>query len=422
MHDRIERVFREDYGRALAALIAFCRDFSLAEDALQDAVALALERWPADGVPSAPAAWLLTTAKRKIIDHARRDRVYARKLELLGYDGLHTGDWDDEAIDDPDSEIPDERLALIFTCCHPAIAPETQVALTLRTLGGLSTEEIARAFLATTATTAQRLVRAQRKISDAGIPYAVPAPQHLAERMQAVLSTLYLIFNEGYAATRGDALIRHDLCNEAIRLARVLAGLVMQPGAPDGLRPHCAEVLGLLALMLLQHSRRAARLDGQGGLVLLEDQDRSRWDRRMIDEGVAMLDDAIAMRRIGPYQLQAAIAALHAQAPAPADTDWPQIAALYGELVRLTPSPVIALNRTVAIAMAEGPLRGLQHLEQTVGHALDNYHLFHAVRADLLRRLGRRVDAHAAYARAHALCATAAEKSFLEKRLKETRP
>lgn len=420
MHERIERVFREESGRALAALIAFCRDFELAEDALQDALALALERWPIDGVPSEPTAWLLTTAKRKIIDRVRRDQVYARKLDMLGHDGLHEGDWDDEAMDD--ASVPDERLKLIFTCCHPAIAVDAQVALTLRTLVGLSTEDIARAFLTPTAAMAQRLVRAQRKISAAGIPYEVPAPQRMSERMQAVLAVLYLIFNEGYDAARGEALIRHELCAEAIRLTRVLLQLIdgdTGVSAP-ALRAWQSEVLGLLALMLLHHSRSTARLGRHGELMLLEEQDRSLWNRAMIDEGLRALDTAMALRQTGPYQLQAAIAALHASAPEPGQTDWPQIVALYGELVRRTPSPVIELNRAVAISMADGPNAGLEHLASAqLPTILDEFHLYHAVRADFLRRTGDRTAAAAAYTRALDLCGNAPERAFLERRLHE---
>ncbi len=420
MHERIERVFHEESGRALAALIAFCRDFEMAEDALQDALALALERWPIDGVPSEPTAWLLTTAKRKIIDRVRRDQVYARKLDVLGYDGLHEGDWDDEAMDD--ASVPDERLKLIFTCCHPAIAIDAQVALTLRTLVGLSTEDIARAFLTPTPAMAQRLVRAQRKISTAGIPYEVPAPQRMGERMQAVLAVLYLIFNEGYDAARGEALIRYELCAEAIRLARVLLRLIDRDtgASAPALRAWRSEVLGLLALMLLHHSRSAARLSRHGELMLLEEQDRSLWNRAMIGDGLRTLDTAIALRQSGPYQLQAAISALHASAPEPGQTDWTQIAALYAELARRMPSPVIELNRAVAIAMSDGPNAGLAHLATArLPATLDEFHLYHAVHADFLRRTGDRASAAAAYSRALDLCGNAPERAFLERRLQE---
>jgi RNA polymerase sigma-70 factor (ECF subfamily) len=398
----VDRLFRRESGRAVATLIRAIGSFDLAEDAVQEAFAIALERWPRDGVPDNPGAWITTTAGNRAIDRLRRDRVgreksegaeQLRALETLDADEMH--------------DIPDERLRLIFTCCHPALAVESRIALTLRTVGGLSTREIARAFLAPEATIAQRLVRAKRKIRDAGIPYRVPPKDLLEERIGGVLTVLYLVFNEGYSATTG-TLVRVDLCDEAIWLTRVVDRLL--PGEP--------EVGGLLALMLLQHSRRDARTDDRGEIVLLEDQDRARWDHDMIDEGVAELDRAIRGRRPGPYQLQAAIAALHARAPRPEDTDWPQIATLYARLAVADPSPVVELNRAVAVAMADGPAAGLSVLEP-LALDLDHYHLFHAARADLLRRLDRSDEARDAYERALELVTNPAERRFLERRLQD---
>lgn len=372
--------------------------FDLAEEAVQDAFETALRTWPTRGIPTNPGAWIMTTARNRAIDRLRRDAVGSDKaVQAEGLRAL-------EAMDDDVGEIPDERLRLIFTCCHPALPMEARVALTLRTVGGLSTAEIARAFLATEPTIAQRLVRAKRKIRDAGIPYRVPPRALLDERLGGVLAVVYLIFNEGYAATRGE-LLRAELCDEAIWLARVL----------DRLRPGEPEVRGLLALMLLHHSRRDARTDGAGDLVLLEEQDRARWDHDMIDEGLAVLDAAMAGRRPGPYQLQAAIAACHARAPRPQDTDWPQIAGLYGALAAMTPGPVVELNRAVAVAMADGPAAGIARLEP-LADPLDGYHLFHATRADLLRRLDRYDEADAAYGRAIALATNDAERRFLSLR------
>jgi RNA polymerase sigma-70 factor (ECF subfamily) len=389
----IANVFRGERARVLATTIRVCNgDFQLAEEAVQDAFEAALARWPTEGLPTEPRAWLTSVARFKAIDTIRR-RVKLREI---------VDSFDEPTTQLETTAVPDDRLRLIFTCCHPALAREAQVALTLRTLGGLTTEEIARAFLAQPATMAQRLVRAKTKIRDARIPYVVPEASELPERLDAVMEVIYLIFNEGYAATAGDAWVRRDLCSEAIRLGRLLVELT-----------DAAEARGLLALMLLHDSRRDARTDAQGDLVLLEDQDRARWDRAEIDEALALVPAALRGGR-GPYPIEAAIAALHASAPTAADTDWPQIAALFHELYRRKPTPIVALNRAVAIAMWQGPADGLALIDPL---ELDGYHLWHAARADLLRRLGRTREAIGAYERALELAGSEPERRFLQRRI-----
>ncbi len=402
----VARVYREEWGRILATLIRLVGDFDVAEEAAQEAFALAVAEW-GDDPPRNPRAWIVQTARHKAIDRLRRRARFAEKTAALAEEAAEEGAPLDDAEEVP---VRDERLRLIFTCCHPALAVEAQVALTLRTLCGLETEEIARAFLVPATTMAQRLVRAKGKIRQAAIPYRVPGPAELEERLDAVLAVLYLVFNEGYAATAGDALVRRELCAEAIRLGSVIRALL--PAPPP------VEVDGLSALMLLTDARREARVDGAGDLVLLAEQDRARWDRAQIDEGLALIRAALTRGRPGPYALQAAIAAVHAEAAQARDTDWPQIVELYGALWMVHRSPVIALNRAVAIAEVHGAATGLQ-LVEVLGEALDGYHLYHATRADLLRRLGRRGEAADAYRAALARAENEAERRFISRRLAE---
>ena len=395
----IEEIFRYGYGRAVSVLVRVCGSIDAAEEAVQDAFAIALGRWPTTGLPPSPVGWIITTARHRAIDRLRRESTRAERHEAA--------DWAVQAAHPPDAglevSVEDERLRLMFTCCHPALAPEAQVALTLRLLGGLATSEIARAFLVSDATMSQRIVRAKRKIRDAGIPYRVPAAAELPARLRGVLAVLYLIFNEGYASTSGARLVRPQLCDESIRLARVLAELM--PGEP--------EVLGLLALMLLADSRRGARVSPDGSLVPLASQDRSRWDRLRIAEGQAIVRQCLEWNRPGPYQIQAAIHAVHSDAPVPAATDWRQVVALYDQLLAQTPSPVVAMNRAAALAELAGPDAGLRALE---GLPLEGYHLLHAVRADLLQRAGRTAEARAAIDRAIELCANDVERELLVRR------
>jgi RNA polymerase sigma-70 factor (ECF subfamily) len=397
----IETTFRQEHGRILAALISQLGDFTLAEDALQDALVNALEQWKKNGVPSNPGAWLMTVAKRRAIDRIRRDVTAERNTPLI------LEPLAEEEETDMDESIPDERLKLMFTCCHPSLALETQVALTLHTLGGLSTQEVARAFLVPVPTMAQRLARARKKIREAGIPYRVPPEHLLPERLDALLAVIYLIFNEGYVATSGDSLTRKELCNEAIRLGRVLVALL----------PESAEARGLLALMILHDSRRETRLNEAGELVLLDEQDRSRWDKAKIAEGIAILDEAMLLYRSGPYQVQAAISALHAEAPSAEETDWEQILMLYNTLLKMHPSPVVEVNRAVAVAMVENPRAGLELLHQIDG--MEDYYPYHVALADLLRRTNQREAAADAYERAIALCGNSAERAYLQRRLNE---
>jgi RNA polymerase sigma-70 factor (ECF subfamily) len=403
----VERVFRSEGPRVLATLIRVLRDFDLAEEVAQDAFAAALEQWPREGVPDNPRAWLVKTARHKAIDRVRRRALFAEKqAELAVLAEVESALPEDDA---DVGALEDDRLRLVFTCCHPALPLEAQVALTLRTVAGLTTEEIAAAFLVPVPTMAQRLVRAKSKIRDAGIPYRVPPADVLGERLDAVMAVVYVVFTEGYAATSGDVLVRRDLCAEAIRLARLLVALM----------PDRAEAMGLLALLLLQDSRRDARVDEHGDVVLLDEQDRSRWDRAEIAEGLELVPRALAMSRpTGPYAVQAAIAAVHAQAATKEETDWPQIAALYGVLAGVAPSPVVEMNRAVAVAMAEGPAAGLRLLDALdSSQSLGGHHLLHAARADLLARLGRTREARDAYSRALALVTSGPERRLLERKL-----
>ncbi|MFJ4925617.1 RNA polymerase sigma factor [Streptomyces sp. NPDC088736] len=410
VEEAVATAFREEWGQVVATLIRVTGDWDLAEECAQDAFAQALDRWRRDGIPRRPGAWLTTTARHRALDVLRREAVGAEKLREVAVLARDEGPYDPDH--EEDGGVADDRLRLIFTCCHPALPIEARVALTLRTLAGLTTSEIARSFLVPEATMAQRLVRAKRKIRNAGIPYRVPPAHLLPERTTGVLGVVYLLFNEGYAATSGADLVRTGLCAEAIRLARVLA--LLMPDEP--------EVLGLLALLLLHDSRRATRVDAAGELVTLEDQDRTAWDRAAIDEGAALLETALRRGRPGPYQIQAAIAACHTTAATAAETDWADIAGLYGELARLVPSAVVRLNRAVAVGMAEGPAAGLALVAELEGTGeLDGYHLLAATRADLLRRTGRPAEAAEAYGRALELVENAAERRFLEKRLAECR-
>ena len=410
-HAAVDAVYRSDWGRIVATLIRQVGDFDLAEESVQEAFAAAVDQWQVSGVPDVPRAWLIQTARHKAIDRIRRRTKFQEKLESYVASGLT------KTVDEPDydtGEIPDDRLRLIFTCCHPALGPEAQVGLTLRTLCGLETDEIARAFLVPPTTMAQRLVRAKRKIRDARIPYTIPETSDMPARLDAVLTVIYLVFNEGYAATRGEPLLRSDLCTEAIRLARLVRTL-MSPQPP-------AEATALLALMLLHDSRRDARLDEAGDLVVLEQQDRGLWDQRQIAEALPLVDEALSGKP-GPFAIQAAIAGLHCQAKRAEDTDWRQILLLYDLLERLQPSPIVSLNRAVAVVMVDGPKAALTLIDALADAGdLDDYHLLHAARADLLRRMGSSKEAAESYMRALALATNESERRFLERRLREVRP
>ena len=406
----IETLYRSESGRILATLVRLLGDLDLAEEVMHEAFAAALETWPQAGVPDKPRPWLISTARFKAIDGVRRRaRFDGAQRDLVAHMESRVNDAPGEDEEIGDEEIEDDRLRLIFTCCHPALAPEGQVALTLREVCGLTTGEIARAFLVTPATLAQRIVRAKAKIRETPIPYEVPTPQELPERLAAVLQVIYLVFNEGYSAAAGAEVTRAELTSEAIRLGRLLAELQPEP-----------EVIGLLSLMLLQESRRAARTSPTGELILLENQDRALWNRSQIAEGVALVEKALKSRRFGPYTLQAAIAAVHAEAESAAATDWRQIVALYNQLVRIQPSPVVHLNRTVAIAECDGPEAGLTHIDALLEHGeLANYYLAHSARAELYRRLGRTAEARASYEKALALTQQEPERQFLQERIRQ---
>ncbi len=405
-----ERVFRQESGRILATLIRFSGSFDRAEEAMQEAFSAALTSWPEKGIPQNPAAWITAIANRKVIDQSRRERTRQEKQDSLRYQTRTIAYSESGEADETFMHFPDDRLRLIFTCCHPALRPEAQVALTLKTLGGLTVAEIAKAFLISEPTVAQRIVRAKRKIQEAGIPYEVPSPDRLPERLASVQAVIYLIFNEGYIATAGDRLIRSDLCAEAIQLARVLCELL----------PHEPENMGLLALMLLHDSRRDARVNLSGELIPLEEQDRSLWHAGQIYEGLRLVESALRAGAVGPYQLQAAIAGVHAEAKTARDTDWLQIAALYQELARRHPSAVVWLNHAVAVAMSEGLEHGLMLIDQLGDTAeLKSYYLYHAARADILRRMQRRDEALEEYQRAIALTTNAVEQQYLHRRVAE---